>query len=57
MSQIKLLPYSGKASYQLIQQYQCKVGSIMYAAVVTRPDIAFAALWLLRFLTNPSPLH
>jgi hypothetical protein len=57
MSQIELLPYSGKASCQLIQQYQRKVGSIIYAAVITRPDIAFAASRLLRFLTNPSPLH
>jgi hypothetical protein len=57
MSQIELLPYSGKASYQLIQQYQCKVSFIIYAVVVTRPDIAFAASQLLRFLTNPSPLH
>ena len=29
----------------------------MYAAVVTRPDIAFAALRLSRFLTNPSPVY
>jgi hypothetical protein len=29
----------------------------MYAAVVTRPDIAFAASQLSRFLTNPSSIH
>jgi hypothetical protein len=29
----------------------------MYAVVITRLDIAFAALQLSRFLTNPSPLY
>jgi hypothetical protein len=29
----------------------------MYTVVITRPDIAFIALQLLRFLTNPSPLY
>ncbi|KAF2972324.1 hypothetical protein GQX73_g1215 [Xylaria multiplex] len=37
--------------------YQQKVGSILYAAVITRPDIAFGASRLVRFNHNPSPEH
>ena len=29
----------------------------MYAAVITRPDMAFAAAKLARFNTNPGPEH
>ena len=36
---------------------QEKVGSILYAAVVSRPDISFAASQLGQFATNPSPEH
>jgi hypothetical protein len=34
-----------------------KIGSLIYLAVITRPDIAFAVSRLLRFLTNPRPEH
>jgi hypothetical protein len=57
MSRDELLPYDGVASSSQINLYQRKVGSLMYAAVVTRPDIAFAVSRLARFLTNPGPLH
>lgn len=57
MNPIELQPYTGKASQQSIQQFQRKIGSIMYAAVVTRLDVAFAASRLSRFLVNPSDLH
>jgi hypothetical protein len=40
-----------------IQQYQRKVGSILYIAVNTQPDIAFAASRLARFLVNPGQEH
>ena len=33
------------------------VGSINFAAVITRPDVAFAASKLSEFLTNPSKCH
>jgi hypothetical protein len=36
---------------------QEKVGSILYAAVVLRPDVSFAASQLSQFATNPSPEH
>jgi len=57
MAQTELLPYSGRASYSKINQYQRKIFSLMYLAVVTRPDIAFAVSTLSRFLTNPGPEH
>jgi hypothetical protein len=33
------------------------VGSLMYAAILTRPDIAFAAQTLSQFNLNPGPAH
>ena len=33
------------------------LGSLMYLAVTTRPDIAFAAQLLARFNSNPGPAH
>ena len=45
------------ASPQKIHAYQQRVGSINFAAVITRPDIAHAASKLSEFLTNPSKFH
>src|SRR5690349_12264116 len=53
MTQEELRPRTGLASPAEIQRFQRKVGSILYAAVCTRPDVAFAASRLTRFLTNP----
>ena len=53
----ELLLYNDVALSSQINLYQRKVGSLMYAAVITRPDIAFAVSRLARFLTNPGPLH
>jgi hypothetical protein len=41
MSQQELMPYEDRASYSEINSYQRKIGSLLYAAVTTRPDIAF----------------
>jgi len=38
-------------------EYQCKTGSILYAAIVSRPDIAFAASLLCQYNANPSCEH
>lgn len=57
MTTAELLPYDGTASYTSIAQYQRMVGSILYAAIITRPDVAFACSRLARFNTNPGPLH
>ncbi len=37
--------------------YQERIGSLIYPAVTTRPDIAQAASVLSQFNTNPSPEH
>jgi hypothetical protein len=54
---IPLVKHDGQASQEDIKAYQERVGSLMYIAVMTRPDIARAATQLARFLTNPSPAH
>jgi hypothetical protein len=57
MSGPELLPNEERASVASIRRYQKKIGSILYAAVVTRPDIAFAVSRLARFNMNPSDEH
>lgn len=53
----ELLPRRDHAAPHEIQKYQRKIGSLLFAAVSTRPDIAFATSRLARFLTNPSQIH
>ena len=57
MTKAELLPYDQIATRRSIRAYQRKIGSLLYAAVTTRIDIAFAVSRLARFLTNPSPEH
>jgi len=57
MAAVELLPREGLASKAEINRFQRKIGSILYAAVTTRPDIAFASSRLSRFLSNPSDEH
>ena len=45
------------ASDQFRTQYQSIIGSIMYAMLSTRPDIAFAVTRLAKFASNPSQAH
>ena len=51
----ELLPYTGKATGKEVRIYQIKISSLLYAAIITRPDILFIISWLSRFNTNPSP--
>ena len=53
----QLNKYEGRATPQEIHAYQQRVGSINFAAVISRPDIAHAASKLSEFLTNPSKFH
>jgi hypothetical protein len=57
MAKVELSPCEGRASRQAVRTYQRKIGSMLYAAVTTRIDIAFAVSRLTRFWTNPSPGH
>jgi hypothetical protein len=40
-----------------VKEFQEKVGSVLYTAIIIRPDVAFAASQLSHFLQNPSPEH
>ena len=40
-----------------IPEYGTAIGSLMYAAIGTRPDIAFAIQMLSQFTSNPNPTH
>ena len=59
MNVAKLLPLSDKkeVSDAFRTLYQQKVGSLLFAAIVTRPDIAFAVSRLLRFNQQPGKIH
>ena len=53
----QLLPSPTQATKQSIELYQQKIGSILFAAISTRPDIAFAVSRLARYNLNPSQVH
>ena len=53
----ELTPGIEKPTPQNIYAYQYKVGSILYAATMTRPDVACMAGKLSEFLRNPSLQH
>lgn len=46
-----------QASEEDIKLFQSIIGSLMYAMIQTRPDIAFAVCFLSRFLSNPTAAH
>ena len=52
-----LIPYNKEATTHKIKKYQRRIESSLYVAITTYPNIAFATLKLLRFLTNPNPIH
>jgi hypothetical protein len=52
-----MLPSQGEASKQQVYAYQRKVGSLLYATSITRPDVARTASKPPEFLLNPSRQH
>jgi len=46
-----------EAAYMAKVPYREAVGSLMYAAVATQPDITFAISTLSQFLENPGHVH
>lgn len=50
-------PFDGKATPMSIYGYQRHIGSLIYIAVATCPDIAASVSILARHLTNPSEAH
>jgi hypothetical protein len=57
ISSNELLPNQKHASPAKIQNYQRKIGLLLFAAISIRPNIAFAILRLAKFLNNPSLAH
>lgn len=53
----ELLPREDQATPAQIHHYQQKVGSILYATVISRPDVARTANKLAEFLMNPTEKH
>lgn len=53
----KLERFNAQATDSAIQEYQSIIGGIMWAAVCTRPDIAYAAARLSQYASNPSKAH
>jgi transposase InsO family protein len=57
MTESELLPSRENVDRASVLRYQRKMGSLLYAAVTTRPDISFAVSRLARFNQNPSEEH
>jgi hypothetical protein len=59
MNEEELLPLPAEEEVEEVSRtsYQRKVGSILFAAISTRPDIAFAAARLSRFNQRPGQKH
>lgn len=53
----ELTKSTSEATLQEIYAYQQRIGSINFAAVITRPDVAHSASKLSEYLTNPSKYH
>jgi hypothetical protein len=54
---LKLYKNTEKATLQEIEVYQSQVGSLIYLALKTRPDITFAVNYCARFMSNPNKDH
>lgn len=57
MAYRELLPREDQAIPAQIHHYQQKVRSILYATVISRPDVARTANKLAEFLINPTEKH
>jgi hypothetical protein len=57
MATDELRPFDGAASKHKIYNNQRRVGSLLYATTISRPDAARAANKLSEFLHNPGPVH
>ncbi len=47
----------GKKDEKITHRYAALIGSLMYLAIGTQPDIAFAVNKLAQFTQNPRPIH
>lgn len=56
-SEVHMVPHERQALAAEVELYQQMIGSQMYLATQTRPDLAYTMSALSRYLTNPSPDH
>src|SRR5437879_10783216 len=54
---INLVKNENQASDEDIKIYQQQIGALLYLALKTRPDIAFAVNRCSRFMSNPDNMH
>jgi hypothetical protein len=52
-----LARFEGTADSEIVKGYQRRIGSILYAAITTRPDVAHHCSILTDHLLNPGPNH
>jgi len=52
-----MVPFNRQATVKDTKLYGLKIGSLMYLAIQTRPDIVYEVSILLQFLSNPSPQY
>lgn len=57
MANLELVPSPNLATPTAINRYQRKIRSLLFTAVTTRLDVAFATSRLARFLVNLSTEH
>jgi hypothetical protein len=54
---VNFVKFDGTAPPARTKEFQEKVGSVLYTAIMIRPDVAFAASQMSHFLQNPSQIH
>ena len=54
---VKLIKNKLQASQDEITDYQRQIGSLLYLALKTRPDITFSVIKCSRYMTNPDHTH
>ncbi len=52
-----LLPSTKEADKKIVTWYQSVVGSLMWSAIHTRPDLAYSVGVLSRYCSNPGKLY
>ncbi len=52
-----LLPSDQEADRAIIKWYQSAIGSLIWSAVYTRPDIPYSVGVLIRYFANPDPIN
>ena len=52
-----LILYNKEVITYKIKEYQYRIGSLLYVAIIIRLNIIFAILKLLHFFINPNPIY